>query len=79
MGLTPTGLAVLQDAIADGARIDTVNAMTFDYWYGTPQDMLADTETAGAGLFSQLQTLYPGVSARAAVAHGRRHRDAWHR
>lgn len=60
-GLTAAGLAVLQDAIADGARIDTVNAMTFDYWYGTPQDMLADTETAGAGLFSQLQTLYPSV------------------
>ena len=63
-GLTAPGLAVLQNAIADGARIDTVNAMTFDYYYGTPQDMLADTETAGAGLFSQLQTLYPGVSAR---------------
>jgi hypothetical protein len=64
VGLTAAGLAVLQDAIADGARIDTVNAMTFDYYYGTPQDMLADTETAGAGLFSQLQTLYPGLSSR---------------
>ena len=64
MGLTAAGLAVLQNAIANGARIDTVNAMTFDYYYGTPQDMLADTETAAAGLFSQLQTLYPGVSAR---------------
>jgi hypothetical protein len=60
-GLTPAGLAILQDAVADGARIDTVNLMTFDYWYGTPQDMLADTETAGAGLVGQLQTLYPGV------------------
>jgi hypothetical protein len=64
VGLTPAGLAVLQDAIADGARIDTVNAMTFDYYYGTPQDMLADTETAGAGLFSQLQALYPELSSR---------------
>jgi hypothetical protein len=63
-GLTAPGLAVLQNAIADGARIATVNAMTFDYWYGTTQDMLADTETAGAGLFSQLQALYPGLSAR---------------
>jgi len=63
-GLTAAGLAVLQDAIANGARIATVNAMTFDYWYGTPQNMLVDTETAGAGLFSQLQTLYPGVEAR---------------
>ncbi len=64
VGLTAAGLAVLQDAIADGARVDTVNAMTFDYYYGTPQDMLADTETAAAGLFSQLQTLYPGASAQ---------------
>jgi hypothetical protein len=64
-GLTAAGLAVLQNAIANGARIDTVNAMTFDYYYGTQQDMLADTETAGDGLFSQLQTLYPGVPARA--------------
>lgn len=63
-GLTAAGLAVLQNAVADGARIATVNLMTFDYWYGTPQDMLADTETAGAGLVSQLQTLYPGVPAR---------------
>ncbi len=62
VGLTAAGLAVLQDAITDGARIATVNAMTFDYYYGTPQDMLADTETAAAGLFSQLQVLYPGAS-----------------
>jgi hypothetical protein len=60
-GLTPAGMAVLQDAVANGARIDTVNLMTFDYWYGSQQDMLADTETAGAGLVGQLQTLYPGV------------------
>ena len=65
VGLTAAGIAVLRDAIADGARIATVNAMTFDYYYGTPQDMLADTETAGAGLFSQLQALYPGLSSRA--------------
>jgi hypothetical protein len=63
-GLTAAGVAVLQNAIANGARIETVNAMTFDYYYGTQQDMLADTETAGAGLFSQLQALYPGASAR---------------
>lgn len=63
-GLTSAGLAVLQSAIANGARIDTVNAMTFDYWYGTQQDMLADTESAGAALFTQLQTLYPGASAQ---------------
>ncbi|HWD69235.1 MAG TPA: glycosyl hydrolase family 18 protein, partial [Solirubrobacteraceae bacterium] len=64
-GLTGPGLYVLQSAVANGARIDTVNLMTFDYWYGTQQDMLADSESAATGLVAQLQTLYPGVSARA--------------
>jgi len=63
-GLTSSGLAVLQNAVADGARVSTVNGMTFDYWIGTQQDMLADTETAATGLFGQLQALYPGTSAR---------------
>jgi hypothetical protein len=63
-GLTPSGLAVLQNAVADGARIAAVNLMTFDYYFGTQQDMLADTETAAAGLFGQLQAIYPGTPAR---------------
>jgi hypothetical protein len=63
-GLPPAELAVLQNAVADGARISTVNLLTFDYYIGTEQDMLADTETAAAGLFSQLQTLYPYANAR---------------
>jgi hypothetical protein len=61
-GLTPAGLAVLQNAVTDGARVSVVNIMTFDYYYGTAQEMATDTETAGAGLVSQLQTLYPGAS-----------------
>ena len=63
-GLPPAELAVLQNAIADGAKISTVNLLTFDYYFGTEQDMVADTEGAAAGLFSQLQTLYPKASAR---------------
>jgi len=63
-GLPPAELAVLQNAVANGARISTVNLLTFDYFFGTQQDMLADTESAAAGLFSQLQTLYPTASAR---------------
>ena len=63
-GLDSSGLAVLQNAVADGARIGTVNLLTFDYYIGTVQDMLADTETAAAGLFSQLQALYPDATAR---------------
>jgi hypothetical protein len=63
-GLPPAELAVLQNAVADGARISTVNLLTFDYYIGTEQDMLADTETAAAGLFSQLQALYPDATTR---------------
>jgi len=61
-GLTPAGLAVLQNAVADGARVSVVNIMTFDYYYGTAQEMATDSETAAAGLVSQLQSLYPGAS-----------------
>jgi hypothetical protein len=63
-GLTSDGLAVLQNAIADHARIAVVNLLTFDYFFGTQQDMVADTETAAEGLFGQLQSLYPSSSAR---------------
>jgi hypothetical protein len=65
----PTGLpaaeyGVLQNAVADGARISTVNLLTFDYYFGTQQDMVADTESAAAGLFTQLQSLYPTATGR---------------
>jgi chitinase len=63
-GLTAAGVAVLQNAIADGARISVVNLLTFDYFLGTQQDMVADTESAAAGLLGQLSALYPGVSQR---------------
>jgi hypothetical protein len=63
-GLAASGLAVLQNAVADGARISTVNLLTFDYYIGTAQDMVADTETAAAGLYSQLQGLYPAAGSR---------------
>ena len=63
-GLTAAGLAVLQNAVADGASISVVNLLTFDYFFGTEQDMVADTESAAAGLFGQLQSLFPGDSPR---------------
>ena len=63
-GLTSAGLSVLQNAVADGARISTVNLLTFDYYFGTQQDMVADTESAAAGLYGQLQALYPSAAAR---------------
>ena len=55
----PTGLpaaeyGVLQNAVADGAKISTVNLLTFDYFIGTEQNMLTDTESAASALVGQL-------------------------
>lgn len=62
-GLQSDTLAVLQNAISNKARIDVVNIMTFDYYLGTTQEMATDTETAAAGLESQLASLYPTKSS----------------
>jgi Glycosyl hydrolases family 18 len=64
-GLPAAELAVLQNAVAEHARIAVVNIMTFDYWYGTPQNMLTDAENAATAAEAQLATLYPGVPAKA--------------
>ncbi|HEX4702701.1 MAG TPA: chitinase, partial [Pseudonocardiaceae bacterium] len=61
-GLAPTGLAVLQNAIANHARVDIVNIMTFDYFDGLTHEMATDTKTAAAGLIGQLHTLFPNRS-----------------
>lgn len=59
-GLAATGLAVLQSAAAAHAQIASVNVMTFDYYDGVQHDMVADAETAVAGLAQQLRsTLFP--------------------
>ncbi|MDP9295382.1 MAG: chitinase [Actinomycetota bacterium] len=64
-GLDSSGLAVLQNAAANGTRVDVVNIMTFDYYDGTTTQMGAAAISAAKGLFSQLKTLYPGKT----VAH----------
>jgi hypothetical protein len=58
-GLPSAELGVLQNAVADGATISTVNLLTFDYYIGTEQNMLTDTESAATALVGQLQSLYP--------------------
>jgi hypothetical protein len=62
-GLDSNGLAVLQNAVANNARVDVVNIMTFDYYTGATIEMANATETAAAGLESQLASLYPSKSA----------------
>ncbi|MGI5456414.1 chitinase [Streptomyces sp. CA-249302] len=61
-GLVASGVALLQNAVDNHARVDVVNIMTFDYWDGATHDMAADTRTAATGLYGQLAALYPKKS-----------------
>ncbi len=61
-GLAPSGLAVLQNAVSNGARVDVVNIMTFDYYDNAAHEMATDTENASQGLVGQLAALYPSKS-----------------
>jgi hypothetical protein len=61
-GLGATGVTVLQNAVANHARVDIVNIMTFDYFDGVTHEMATDTETSAAGLIGQLHTLFPNRS-----------------
>ncbi len=58
-GLEPRSVAILQNAIANGARVDVVNIMTFDYYDKVTTDMGAAAISAAQGLFAQLKSLYP--------------------
>jgi chitinase len=59
-GLAASGLAVLQNAVANNARVDIVNMMTFDYYDGNNNHQMAnDTKTSANGLIGQLRQLYP--------------------
>jgi len=58
-GLESSGLAVLQNAIANGARVDIVNPMVFDYYDRAGTDMGDSAISALRGLNSQLASLYP--------------------
>jgi hypothetical protein len=63
-GLPAAELAVLQNAAAEHAKISVVNIMTFDYYLGTTQDMLADAESAATAAEGQLATIDPHAPAR---------------
>lgn len=58
-GLADSGLAVLENAVSNGAEVDVVNLMTFDYYDGASHNMAQDTQTAITGLKGQLADLYP--------------------
>ncbi|HKT01851.1 MAG TPA: chitinase [Rugosimonospora sp.] len=58
-GLEQTGIDVLNSAVRNGARIDIVNIMTFDYYDNQRHDMAADTVTAATSLVGTLHMVYP--------------------
>jgi hypothetical protein len=61
-GLEASGLAVLQNAVANGVRVDVVNPMVFDYYDRVTADMGDSAISALQGLHGQLATLYPSKS-----------------
>ena len=75
-GLESSGVAVLQNAIANNTRVDVVNIMTFDYYDRVTRDMGAAAINAANGLVNQLGTLYPAKDARGAPGDGRNHAHA---
>ena len=62
-GLAPSGLAVLQNAVQNNARVDVANIMTFDYYDGASHEMGNDAESSATGLYNQLATLYPSKTS----------------
>jgi hypothetical protein len=62
-GLTASSLAVLQNAVANGVRIDLVTPMVFDYYDRANLDMGDSAITAVQGLHGQLATLLPSKTS----------------
>jgi hypothetical protein len=62
-GLASSGLAVLQNAVSNGVRIDIVTPMVFDYYDRQVLDMGDSAITAVQGLHGQLATLFPSKTS----------------
>jgi len=62
-GLESSGIAILQNAVANGVRIDIVQPMVFDYYDRAGLDMGDSAITAVQGLHSQLATLLPSKTS----------------
>jgi hypothetical protein len=58
-GLESSGLAILQNAIANGTHVDVVNIMAFDYYDRVTKDMGTAAINAANGTIAQLHGLYP--------------------
>jgi hypothetical protein len=64
-GLESTGLAILQNAVANHTRVDVVDIMAFDYYDRVTKDMGTAAVTAANGTAAQLRTI--GVGARIGI------------
>jgi hypothetical protein len=62
-GLEASGLAVLQNAVANGVRIDFVNPMVFDYYDRGALSMGQSAVNALNGLHAQLTQLLPSKTS----------------
>ncbi|WP_063761287.1 hypothetical protein [Streptomyces sp. NRRL B-1347] len=59
-GLAASGLALLRNAMANGARADVANIMTLDYYDNALHDMAQDTtKTVAQGLYDRLARRCP--------------------
>jgi chitinase len=63
-GLSAPGVALLQNAKQNHAKISIFNIMTFDYYDNLPHEMAQDTVHAATGLVDQLKAIYPNASRR---------------
>jgi hypothetical protein len=64
-GLDPNGEAVLQNAVANGVRVNTVNIMVFDYYIhneGVVQ-MGQAAINAATSTHTQLQSIFPNLTS----------------
>jgi hypothetical protein len=63
-GLDPNGEAVLQSAVANGATVNSVNIMVFDYYIAKEGvvEMGTAAENAANNTHAQLQSIFPGLS-----------------
>src|SRR3954467_6516035 len=64
-GLESTGIAILQNAVANNTRVDVVNIMAFDYYDRVTTDMGAAAVSAASGTASQLRSI--GMTATVGI------------
>src|SRR3954447_3697094 len=64
-GLESTGIAILQNAVANNTRVDVVNIMAFDYYDRVTTDMGAAAVSAANGTAAQLRSI--GMTATVGI------------